>query len=106
MQYLGIDYGTPRLPELDAAFIPMGAWMRAYEAQAKHRVSIAVESANGRIVTRDTALIQDGAHDAADYRYLERLVKFLLWSVGGFRVTIYGADALAERLATREDLPA
>lgn len=99
MQYLGIDYGTPRLPELDTAFIPMGAWMRAYEAQATYPVSVAVESANGRIVTRDTALIQDGAHDAADYRYLERLVKFLLWSVGGFRVTIYGADALTKRLA-------
>ena len=55
MQYLGIDYGTPRLPELDAAFVPMGAWMRAYEAQAKHPVKIAVETANGRIVTRQTA---------------------------------------------------
>ena len=62
MQYLGIDYGTPRLPELDAAFIPMGAWMRAYETQATKPVCIAVETANGRIVTRDTALIADGAH--------------------------------------------
>ena len=99
MQYLGIDYGTPRLPELDAAFVPMGAWMRAYEGEATHPVKIAVETANGRIVTRETALIADGAHDAADYRYLERLVKFLLWSVGGFRVSICGADALALRLA-------
>ncbi len=99
MQYLGIDYGTPRLPELDAAFIPMGAWMRAYEARAKQPVRIAVESANGRIVTRDAALIGDGAHEQADYRYLERLVKFLLWSVGGYRVTIAGADALTGRLA-------
>ena len=99
MQYLGIDYGTPRLPELDAAFIPMGAWMRAYEAQATHPVRIAVEAAGGRIVTRDSALIHDGAHDQADYRYLERMVKFLLWSVGGFRVTICGADAITHRLA-------
>lgn len=99
MQYLGIDYGTPRLPELDPAFIPMGAWMRAYEARATHPVRIAIESANGRIVTRDTALIADRAHDLADARYLERLVKFLLWSVGGYRVIICGADALAEKLA-------
>jgi hypothetical protein len=28
-------------------------------------------------------VIADGKHDDADYRYLERLVKFLLWSVGG-----------------------
>ena len=99
MQYLGIDYGTPRLPELDAAFIPMGAWMRAYEAKTTHPVRIAIESADGRIVTRDAALIADRAYDLADERYLERLVKFLLWSVGGYRVTICGADALAQKLA-------
>ncbi len=98
MQYLGIEYGAIRLPELDQSFVPLGAWMRAYEAQATHELRIAIESANGRIVTRETALIADGAHDAADYRYLERLVKFLLWGVGGFRVTICGADALTERL--------
>ncbi len=99
MQYLGIDYGSPRLPELDAAFIPMGAWMRAYEKEATQPVKIAVEAANGRIVTRETALICDGVHEQADERYLERLVKFLLWSVGGFRVTVCGADAFTERLA-------
>ena len=98
MQYLGIEYGAKCLPELDPRFVPLGAWMRAYEAQATHKIRVAIESANGRIVTRETALIMDGAHDAADYRYLERLVKFLLWSVGGFRVTICGADALTERL--------
>ena len=99
MRYLGIDYQVGSLPELDPAFVPMGAWMRAYEQIAKHPVRIAVESASGRIVTRETAQIADGRHDEADYRYLERLVKFLLWSVGGYRVTIFGADALAERLA-------
>lgn len=99
MEYLGISYQSIRLPELDDAFVPMGAWMRAYEAQAKRPIRIAIESANGRIVTRDTALIGDGAHDAADYRYLERMVKFLLWSVGGYRVIICGADALTKRLA-------
>ncbi len=98
MRYLGIDYGYPRMPELDRGFIPMGAWMRAYEAEATKPVRIAVEASNGRVVTRDTALIQDGAHEQADFRYLERMVKFLLWSVGGCRVTICGADALAERL--------
>lgn len=98
MQYLGIEYGALRMPELDSTFVPMGAWMRAFEARAKHAVRVAVESPNGRIVTRETGLIQDGLHDEADYRYLERLVKFLLWSVGGFRVVICGADALTERL--------
>jgi predicted NBD/HSP70 family sugar kinase len=76
----------------------MGAWMNAYEAIARRDVSIAVESADGRIVTRKTAIIDDGAHDEADDRYLERLIKFLLWSVGGYRVYICGANRISERL--------
>lgn len=98
MQYLGIHYQFNSLPELDSAFVPMGAWMRAYEQTATKSVRIAVEGANGRIVTRDTKMLLDGAHEEADYRYLERLVKFLLWSVGGYLVTICGADLLAKRL--------
>ena len=34
----------------------------------------------------------------ADYRYVERYVKFLLWSTGGFRVSICGCSELAQRL--------
>ncbi|MBQ1371901.1 MAG: ROK family protein, partial [Oscillospiraceae bacterium] len=35
----------------------------------------------------------------ADYRFVERYVKFLLWSIGGFRVYILGADDIARRLS-------
>ena len=34
----------------------------------------------------------------ADYRYVERFVKFLLWSIGGFRVSVCGCSELAQRL--------
>ena len=34
----------------------------------------------------------------ADLRYLERTVKLLLWSVGGWRVTLQGDEALISRL--------
>lgn len=98
MRYLGVEYSIKTLPELDPGFIPMGVWMNAYEALAKKPVSVAVEAAGGRIVTRKVAIIGDGAHGEADYRYLERMVKFLLWSVGGFRVIICGAGELTERL--------
>lgn len=99
MQYLGVTYSLQHVPELDPAFIPMGTWMNAYEAMAQKPVWVAVEAAEGRVVTRKIAIIGDGAHDAADDRYVERMVKFLLWSVGGFRVLLCGADAIAERLS-------
>ena len=36
--------------------------------------------------------------EAADYRYIERYVKFLLWSVGGYKIYICGCSALAKKL--------
>jgi len=98
MWYLGIEFQLKHLPELDHGFISMGLWMNAYEAIARQPVSIAVEAMGGRIVTRETAIIADGKHDAVDYRYLERLVKFLLWSVGGHYVLISGAGVITDRL--------
>jgi len=98
MWYLGIEFTMKHRPELDPGFLPLGPWMNAYEAQAKKPVFVAVESAGGRMVTRKTAIIGDGKHDAADERYLERLIKFLLWSVGGYRVLLCGASEIAGRL--------
>ena len=40
-----------------------------------------------------------GVTDPADLRFLERTVKLLLWSVGGWRVRICGCDGLTRRLA-------
>ena len=34
----------------------------------------------------------------ADLRYLERTIKLLLWSVGGWRVTLQGDEVLISRL--------
>ena len=95
MEYLGIAYKVKNLPELDPDFIPFGLWSEAYLASAALPVSIAVERENGKIAVRETKLRGEGE---ADYRYLERYVKFLLWSIGGFRVYIAGADGLTARL--------
>ena len=95
MEYLGIAYKVKNLPELDPDFIPFGLWAEAYLESASLPVRIAVERENGKIAVRETKL---RGEDEADYRYLERFVKFLLWSIGGFRVYLTGADRLAERL--------
>ena len=36
--------------------------------------------------------------EQADYRYVERYVKFLLWSIGGFRVSVCGCSDIAAKL--------
>lgn len=98
MQYLGIEYNIKNTPILDKNFIPFGVWMKEYLKEAKIPVSIAVERENGLISVRDT-FIRGGQFADADYRYIERFVKFELWSIGGFRVYICGCDEIAKKLA-------
>ncbi len=98
MEYLGIEYDIKNTPVLDEGFIPFGVWMREYLKEAHIPVSIAVERECGLISVRDT-FIRGGEFSEADYRYIERFVKFELWSIGGFRVYICGCDEIAAKLA-------
>lgn len=98
MKYLGIEYKVKNLPELDEDFIPMGAWLDAYLKDANHEIMIAVERDSGKITVRHTKIHGTEGMAEADYRFVERYVKFLLWSIGGFRVYIAGADGIAKKL--------
>ena len=97
MQYLGIEYQIRNLPALDRAFIPFGIWASAYEKGAERPFKIAVERENGLVTVYETKL-RGPAFAEANYRYAERCVKMLLWSVGGWRVYLCGDDAIAKRM--------
>ena len=97
MQYLGIEYSIKNLPALDADFIPFGVWAKAYLKEAARPFKIAVERENGLVSVFETKLRGEDFAEA-NYRYIERFVKLLLWSAGGLRVWLCGDDALAKRL--------
>lgn len=98
MQYLGIEYQIKHPPKLDPSFIPFGVWRTAYLKDAKQPIAIAVERDKGRISVHHTCIYGTPEMRDADYRYVERYVKFLLWSTGGFRVSICGCSELAQKL--------
>ena len=98
MQYLGVEYNIKHIPELDPGFIPFGIWMNSYLKGATKPLSIAVERNEGQISVRHTFIHGTPEMRDADYRYVERYVKFLLWSIGGWRVSICGCSELAQRL--------
>ena len=98
MQYLGIEYQMKHAPKLDPNFIPFGVWRAAYLKDAKKPLAIALERDKGRISVHKTFIHGTPEMAEADYRYVERYVKFLLWSTGGFRVSICGCSELAQRL--------
>ena len=98
MNYLGIEYSVKNLPVLDHDFIPFGVWIDAYRKGAEKSLSIALERDQGKISVHHTKIHGTPEMAEADYRYVERYVKFLLWSIGGFRIWISGDEALAARL--------
>lgn len=98
MQYLGVEYSVKHMPELDPDFIPFGVWLEAYAKGAEKPLTIALERDQGKISVRETKIHGTPEMAEADYRYVERYVKFLLWSIGGFRIWICGDSTLAQRL--------
>ena len=98
-EYLGVAFPMSHPPRLDPEFVPFGIWSEWYRKAAWQPVAIAVERSDGSVAVRHTVIHGTKEMAQADYRYLERYVKFLLWSVGGFRVTLCGCEELAERIA-------
>lgn len=93
MEYLGIPFSVKNVPCLQPDFLPFAPWRTAYLSQARQPFRIAVEG-SGTVVYETR--IRGGS--PADLRYLERTVKLLLWSVGGWRVRICGCDELTKAL--------
>ena len=93
-------------PVLDPGFVPAILWNRAYRARLKSSKGVrAIEIALCR--TDGTAfrwagdvLPPGGENDALTLRYVERLVKFLLWQKGGSRVLVAGAPEVAAALGS------
>lgn len=98
MKYLGIEYNVKNMPVLDENFIPFGVWANEYLKEATHPIKVAVERENGLISVRETS-IRGEEFAEANLRYVERFVKFMLWSTGGFRVYICGCDNITEQIA-------
>ena len=92
MLVCGIDVPIRNLPELDPAFVPMGAFNRAFLKTARKPLGIAVERADGQMASVRTFIHGTPEMRDADRYYADRLVKTLLWMKGGFRVYVSGDE--------------
>ncbi len=93
---------TATFSSLDRAFAPPFKARREKAAAAGRdgtRVSIAVERENGCIFSYSLTLDSAPGPDEENYAIVERTVKFLLWSRGGFRLYYQGPDIFGKRLA-------
>lgn len=85
-------------PTFDRDFIPMGLFMEWYRAQGARRtvkIKIAVERENHLISTwEDLLLPLEEKTLPLTWLYLERIIKFLLWQKGGWKIYFCGPEAL------------
>ncbi len=98
MNFLNVEIPVKNLPELDKGFVPLALFFKAYEKNATQPLCIAVERSGGQVGTWECKTYNTPEMAAADSYYVDRLVKFLLWSWGGFKVSICGNEKLAAEI--------
>ena len=81
-------------PVLDPGYLPPVLWDRAYRqaaAAAGSDFGLCLERSDGTRSTHRTRILpHEGDHVALNRLYLDRLLKFLLWQKGGWRVYLAG----------------
>ena len=100
MKYLGININIKNSPELDPSFIPLHLFNKAFLSTAKKPVSIAVERAKGEMACYHTFIHGTPEMKEADCFYIDRLVKFILWMKGGFRIYVSGDETIYDYLCS------
>lgn len=88
---------------LDPGFMPMSLVYREFEEAVQkeggEKLMLALERNDGLVSTLTLEVFREGTgHDEENYAFVERLVKSLLWTRGGYRVMISGPKTLADRI--------
>jgi len=92
-------------PVLDPGFVPAVLWNRAFEEKVAsdpgaHDVIIALGRKDGTVFRRQVrVLTHEGENVAINVKYVERIIKFMLWAQGGSQIFIAGNDAIADAVA-------
>jgi len=88
------------VPVLDREFCPASLYNRKFLEAVNSSgkaipLKIAIERGNGLISTYETKVFDD-SHEMskANFLYVERLVKTLLWAKGGWKVTVGGSESV------------
>lgn len=93
------------IPKYDKNFKPCILEMEKFNNKVKasdkqNEITICLERSKGYNYHYSTTIYQDNCgYDEENYEFVERIVKTLLWMVGGYKIYIAGSPVLANRLA-------
>lgn len=99
MNIKGVNINIKNVPELDQTFAPLLAFNKEFLKTAKKPIAVAVERSGGLISVYDTFIHGTPDMAEADNYYVDRLVKFLLWARGGYKVYICGDENVYKYIA-------
>ena len=91
-------------PVLDPEFVPAVLWNRAYGARVATEprslpLVLALQRPDGLCYRRELRILPQTADNVAlNIRYVERILKYLLWMKGGSRILVAGCDEIAAAL--------
>jgi len=99
MNIHGIEVNCKNKPLYDKDFIPFSKFTEEFEKSVEttggKKIAIALYGNGETIYVSKISIHKDGFLDANRF-YVERMVKFLLWMKGGWKVAICGDKSIAE----------
>ena len=88
--------------KLDPNFQPLSVVVREMREATKENgqdIIIAIERNKGQISRYKTRIYPDGTgHDEENFRFIERIVKSLLWVAGGYKVFVAGSEVVGNKI--------
>lgn len=88
--------------KLDPKFQPLSVVCRDMREATKENgqdLVIGIERNKGYTITYKTRVFPDGTgHDEENFRFVERMVKALLWVAGGFKIIIAGSEQIGNKI--------
>lgn len=103
LQVAGIEVCPTVVAPLDLGFLPAALFHRRYSELVSTTggvpLKLALERGDGSISAYGTSVLPPESHHLpATLMYVERVVKFLLWQRGGWRVYVGGPAAIGEHI--------
>ncbi len=90
------------VPPLDKNFCPPVLANRRFRSEVKAKgipLAIAIEGADGVVSTYHMTVFPDSdKRSSANFKIVERIVKFLLWQRGGCRIVIGGSESVGNHI--------
>jgi predicted NBD/HSP70 family sugar kinase len=103
LQVAGIEVNPAVVAPLDAGFLPAALFTRKYRELVSARggvpLRVALERGDGSISTFTTNVVRPSTgHLEATLFHVERIVKFLLWQRGGWKVYVGGPAEIGRHI--------